>query len=102
MTEDANGTIWRIAYEKPNLPPLLSGSIVEAGGQKYLLVTVTRSASAPNTIFTLEVSSDLLTWASRPADFVTLTESPTQLVLRDNTPIQDVTARFIRLRFSTQ
>ena len=40
MTEDANGTIWRIAYTRPHL----SASIVEASGQKYLEVTVTRSA----------------------------------------------------------
>ena len=98
MTEDANGTIWRIAYSRDEL----SASIAEASGQKYLVVTVTRSAPAPNSIYTLEVSSDLLTWASRPAEIVTLTETPTQLVLRDNTPIQDVTARFIRLRVSTQ
>ena len=51
--------------------------------------------------YTLEVSSDLLTWAS-PAEIVTLSETPTQLVLRDNTPIQNGTVRFIRLRVSTQ
>jgi hypothetical protein len=95
MTEDANGTIWRIAYARPQL----SASIVEDNGQKYLVVTVTRSAPAPN--YTVEVSSDLLTWIS-PAEIVTLSETPTQLVLRDNAPIQGVTARFVRLRVSTQ
>jgi hypothetical protein len=96
MTEDANGTIWRIAYARPQL----SASIVEESGQKYLVVTVTRPAPAPN--YTVEVSSDMLTWTSSPAEIVTLTETPTQLVLRDNTPIQDVTPRFIRLRVPTQ
>jgi glucose/arabinose dehydrogenase/cytochrome c2 len=95
MTEDANGTIWRIAYSRPQL----SASIVEDNGQKYLVVTVTHSAPAPN--YTVEVSFNLVTWAS-PAEMVTLNETPTQLVLRDNTPIQDGTARFIRLRVSTQ
>jgi glucose/arabinose dehydrogenase/cytochrome c2 len=95
MTEDANGTIWRIAYSRPQL----SASIVEDNGQKYLVVTVTRSAPAPN--YTVEVSSDLLTWAG-PAEIVTLSETPTQLVLRDNAPIQGATARFARLRVSTQ
>jgi hypothetical protein len=94
MTEDANGTIWRIAYARPHL----SASIVEDSGQRYLVVTVTRSAPAPS--YTMEVSSDLLTWS--PAEMVTLTETPTRLILRENAPIQDVTARFIRLRVSTQ
>jgi hypothetical protein len=97
MTEDGNGTIWRIAYTNTSVPPVLSASIVEAGGQKYLVVTVTRSAPTAN--YTVEVSSDLRAWASSP-EIVTLTETPTQLVLRDNTPIG--TARFIRLRASTQ
>jgi glucose/arabinose dehydrogenase len=38
MTEDGNGTIWRIAYTRP----LLSGRIVEDSGQRYLVLTVTR------------------------------------------------------------
>jgi hypothetical protein len=97
MTEDGNGTIWRIAYASP---PRLSASIVEDGGQKYLVVTVTRSAPAPGATYTVEVSSDLRTWASSPAEIVTLSETPTQLVLRDNTPI--AAARFFRLRVSTQ
>jgi len=94
MTEDANGTIWRIAYTRP----LLSARIVEDSGQKYLVVTVTRPAGVN---YTVEVSSELLAWTS-PADIVTLSETPTQLVMRDNAPIQEETARFIRLRPLTQ
>ena len=96
MTEDANGTMWRIAYARPHL----SASIVEDSGHNYLVVTVTRSAPTPGVTSTVEVSSDLLTWA--PAEMVTITETPTLLVLRENAPIQDVMARFIRLRHSTQ
>ncbi len=98
MTEDGNGTIWRIAYSRPQL----SASIVEESGQKYLVVTVTRSVPAPGVKYTVEVSSNLFTWASNPAEIVTVTETPTQLVLRDIVPIPDVTARFLRLRVSTQ
>src|SRR6266487_3897700 len=67
MTEDGNGTIWRIAYARPQL----SASIVEESGQKYLVVTVTRSAPAPDVNFTVEVSSDLFTWTSSPGEMVT-------------------------------
>ena len=31
-----------------------------------------------------------------------LTNTPTELVVRDNTPVPDATARFIRLRVATQ
>jgi glucose/arabinose dehydrogenase/cytochrome c2 len=93
MTEDGNGTIWRIAYARPQL----SASIVQENGQKYLVVTVARPAS---TSYTVEVSSDLLTWT--PAEMVTLTETPTQLALRENAPVQTVTTRFIRLRVLAQ
>lgn len=96
MTEDANGTIWRIAYTRPQL----SASLVEESGQKYLVVTVTRSAPTSEVTYTLEDSSDLLTWTSSPTEFATLTETPTQLVLRDSMPIQEITARFIRLQVS--
>ena len=95
MTEDGNGTMWRIAYALPSL----SASILEENGQKYLVVTVTRSGPTSN--FTVEVSSDLLTWRSNP-EMVTISETPTQHVLRDAAPIEGVTARFVRLRPSAE
>ncbi len=97
MTEDGNGTIWRIAYARPQL----SASIVEESGQMYLVVTVTRPAPSLGDSYRVEVSSDLVTWASSP-QIVRLSETPTQLVLRDNTPIQDGSMRFIRLVVSHQ
>jgi glucose/arabinose dehydrogenase/cytochrome c2 len=98
VTEDANGTIWRIAYTNPNTISPLSANIVEANGQQYLAVTVARSTLATNVNYTLEFSSDLRTWATAPSE--TLSETPTQLVLRDNMAVRDVVARFIRLRIS--
>ena len=79
----------------------LFGSIVEDSGHKYLAMTVSRSAEAPDINYTVEVSSDLLTWTSDPAEMIILVDTPTQLVVRDNTRVQDVTARFLRLRVST-
>jgi glucose/arabinose dehydrogenase/cytochrome c2 len=98
MTEDANGSIWRIAYTTP----ILSPSIVDDAGKKYLVVTVTRSAPTPDLTYTVEVSSDLLTWTTIQAETVTLSETPTQLVLRVSSPIQEITPGFIRLRGSRQ
>jgi glucose/arabinose dehydrogenase len=78
MTEDANGTIWRIAYadmrcrfwpehrrrEWPEISggdshPLRSGTGRHLHGGGFL---------------------DLLTWTSNPPEIVTVTETPTQLV----------------------
>jgi len=99
MTEDANGTIWRIAYSLPRL----SASIAVENGQKYLVVTVIRSsAPAAGEVHTVEFSSDLVRWASTPAEMATLSETPTQLVLRSIMPIQQGTTRFVRVRVSTQ
>src|SRR5207247_10851680 len=86
----------------PTPTAFLSASIIEASGQNYFAMTLTRSAEAPDINYTVEVSSDLLTWASGPAEIVTLTDTPTQLVVRDNTPVPDATARFLRLRVATQ
>ncbi|RYD38470.1 MAG: c-type cytochrome [Verrucomicrobiaceae bacterium] len=99
VTEDANGTIWRVAWTSPAAPPVLSASISEEGGQRYLVVTVTRSSPTP--VWTVEISTDLMTWAAGPA-MVTVSETPTQLVLRDAAPIQGVTPRFVRLRGPAQ
>jgi glucose/arabinose dehydrogenase/cytochrome c2 len=92
MTEDANGTMWRIAY----VPPDLSSGFVEANGQKYLAATIARPVPSPD--ITVEVSSDLITWTSGPGETVTVSDTPTQLVVRDDTPWQDAAKRFIRLR----
>lgn len=97
MTEDANGTMWRIAYARPHL----SAAIVEESGQMYLIVTVTRPAPSPGDTYGVEVSSDLVNWASSP-EIVRLSETPTQLVLRDTTAVQDGAMRFIRLVVSHQ
>jgi hypothetical protein len=80
----------------------LSVSIVEADDQKYLAMTVTRSAEAPDINYTVEVSSDLFTWNSGAPFTVALADTPTQLVVRDNTPVPSAPARFMRFRVSTQ
>jgi hypothetical protein len=80
----------------------LSGGLEAFGGQKYLTLTVTRSAEVPDINYVVEVSSDLVTWSSGVSSTVTLTDTPTQLVVRDNTPAQSIPKRFLRLRVSTR
>lgn len=98
MTEDGNGTIWRIAYVMPRL----SSTIIEENGEKYLVVTATRSAPAPGVTDTVEYSTNMTAWATTPAEMVTVSQTPTELILRGIVPIQEMTARFVRLRVTTQ
>lgn len=78
---------------------LPSGGIQPDGGTNYLTLTVNRAADPSDITYLVEVSSNLLGgWVSDPLNTVTLTNTVTQLVVRDNTPVPAATARFIRLR----
>lgn len=77
------------------------GNIQQAlDGQDYLTLTVNRTATAPDISYIVEVSGDLFAWSSDPSNVVTVSDMPTQLVARDNTPVPDASPRFIRLRVS--
>jgi hypothetical protein len=73
------------------------GSIQTNSGQPYLTLTVNRAAEPTDVTYVVQVSSDLRNWVSGPANTVTLTNTASQLVVRDNTPLSATTARFIRL-----
>jgi hypothetical protein len=77
---------------------LPSGGIQPDNGTNYLTLTVNRTAQPPDATCVVEVSGDLLSWASGPPNTVTLSNTATQLVVRDNTPVPSATSRFIRLR----
>jgi len=78
---------------------LPSGSIQLDGGTNYLTLTVNRAAEPSDVTYIVEISSNLLSsWVSGPLNTVTLTNTATQLVVRDTTPVPAATARFIRLR----
>jgi hypothetical protein len=80
---------------------LPSGSIQPAGGTNYLTLTVNRAVQPSDITYIVEVSSNLLGgWVSGPPDTVTLTNTATQLVVRDNTPVPVASVRFIRLRIT--
>ncbi|HVV71365.1 MAG TPA: hypothetical protein VHI52_07685, partial [Verrucomicrobiae bacterium] len=74
----------------------LVGTVQTSGGQQYLTLTVNRAARAPDVTYVVEVSSDLKTWVSGAPNTVTLSDTDTQLVVRDGTPI-GLSGRAIRL-----
>jgi len=87
----------------PSIPAtaaqLPSGGIQPDGGTNYLTLTVNRAAQPSDITYIVEVSSNLLGgWVSSPPNTVTLTNTTTQLMVRDNTPVPAATERFIRLR----
>src|SRR5664280_1712926 len=80
---------------------LPSGRIQPAGGTNFLTLTVNRAARPTDITYIVEVSGNLMGgWLSGPPNTVTLTNTVTQLLVRDNTPVPSATARFIRLRVS--
>lgn len=85
------------------LNPLLghSGSVQTVslqtiGLQQYLTITVTRSADPSDITLGAEVSSDLVNWASGPANTTVMQNTPTLFQARDNTPVQSSGKRYIR------
>jgi hypothetical protein len=79
---------------------LPAASILQFSGQSYLALTVNRTAQAPDVTYTMEVSGDLMTWVSGLPFTVTITNTPTQFIGRDNTSMGTATSRFIRLHVS--
>jgi hypothetical protein len=78
---------------------LPAGSIDDDEGVLYPVLTVNRASIAPDVTYIVEVSGDLQTWESGPLATTVLADLPTQLVVRDNTPVGD-TPRFMRLLVS--
>jgi hypothetical protein len=82
-----------------NPDQLLIGTLQSSGGQKYLTLTVNRASRVTDVTYLVEVSSDSKTWVFGPPNTVTLSDTSTQLVVRDNTPV-GASPRFIRLAVS--
>jgi len=86
----------------PNTPATLgqlpTGGIQSDSGRDYLTMTINRTTRPTDINYVVEVSGGLQTWVSGPPNTVTLTDTATQLVVRDNAPVPGATERFIRLR----
>ena len=73
--------------------------ITKVNGSEYLMLTVERNPSATGISYAVEVSGDLTTWNSGPADTTTITDTISTLVVRDNSPLGGAnTKRYIRLK----
>jgi len=78
----------------PDLWPITS--LQPTNGQHFLSLTVNRATRVPDIAYNVEVSGDAKTWASGSPNTVTLADTDSQLVVRDNTPV-GAAPRFIRL-----
>ena len=71
-------------------------AIAEAAGQKYLQISLTRSLLRPGLTWSLERSADMASWTAATSSVVT--DTSTELVLRDTLPLTGNEKRFIRIR----
>src|SRR5439155_23867086 len=84
----------------PDVRPLTTTSFVQANGATYLAITFNRRHNALDVIYTVEASSDLVTWTpvNFPVGAPTLHADGTDTVTyRDNVPAGN-SPRFIRVR----
>lgn len=96
---DGDGVANLLEFALGRNPLAATGSgIVVDTDSGFLRLSAARSASAIGVTYTVEVSSDAVTWSSGSPATTTLTSSATQLVVRDGTAYGSSTPRFIRLR----
>jgi hypothetical protein len=73
-------------------------STVMIDGKKYRCISIDRVSRPEVTPGAVEVSPDLVEWASGAKHTSVMVNSPTLLKVRDNTPITTGSKRFIRIR----
>jgi hypothetical protein len=100
---DRDGTVNLLEYvfgtppRQAGAPPQTPVAIVTVSGQRFVQIAIPRRPDHPATL-TVQVSSDLTTWASGPAATVAVEDSPAGLVVRDLTPLgAGVPRRFMRV-----
>lgn len=71
-------------------------AIAEAAGQKFLQVSLSRSLIRPSLTWSLERSADMTNWTA--ATSAVITDTASELVLRDTLPLNGNEKRFIRVR----
>jgi hypothetical protein len=76
-------------------PPIFEPLIVSAGLDRFLQIKMKRNAVQPGVSWTLQRSTNLTSWQDASAAVVT--DTPTELTVRDSSPL-GTGPRFIRLR----
>jgi hypothetical protein len=66
------------------------------GTDKYLRITLPKNSAATDVVVVVEATSDLKTWSSE--GLVIVSNTSTQLVVRDSVPVSGDTHRFMRVR----
>jgi hypothetical protein len=70
-------------------------TIQQSNGQCYLNLTINRTANPPDVCCMAETSTDLQNWTS--TNTTTITNTPTQLIIIDNTPVNAAQDQFLQL-----
>jgi hypothetical protein len=76
-------------------------SFESVGDDQFLTLTTAKSPDATDVTFTVEVGGDLANWNSGSSHTTIIEDTPTLLKVRDNTPMDQATKRFIRLRVTS-
>lgn len=71
-------------------------AVADVSGQKYLQVSLSRSLVRPGLTWSLERSADMVNWTTATSSVITNTA--TELTLRDSLPLSGNEKRFIRVR----
>lgn len=94
LLEYAFGT----SYQASDVSPVTQG-ITTVGSDKFLRLTVPKNPAAAGITYTVEATSTLGTPASwSSAGLVIETNTATQLIVRDNTPVASGSPRFMRVK----
>ena len=73
-------------------------SLQPVSGSTYPTLTINRTSIRPDVSYRVEVSTDLILWNSGPSYTTTITDTPTQLKVRSNTPVTPSSpTQFLRL-----
>jgi hypothetical protein len=93
----------RYAHNLPARGPVptpVTQDTTSANGQTYLTLSFDRLANAPGLTYTVEASTDLITWSAVPGLSYTA-GTPTRITAQDPVPLDATPRRFLRLCLTT-